>query len=144
MSKQARSSGSFVAIPSLSGQQKRTKLCQLLFVKRSSESMNASLVHQGLLMSDHRTSVRFDRHLQIAYQKCPLIGDFFDDLGCRFSGSVSGSCFNSNEHRVASRVALLQHGREFETVSGDNSIVGISRRHHCCRITDAVIQVLKW
>src|SRR5688572_2058566 len=64
------------------------------------------------------SKLRRQFHLERLHEESPLVHDLFDLLRRGFSRSVSGSRLDADQHRLISRLRVLQRRRILEAVRG--------------------------
>jgi hypothetical protein len=82
-------------------------------------------------------------HPEILHEEGELVGRFFDLLGSRFAGTVSGFRLDPDENRSGTGLSGLKCCRELERVSRNDPIVMIRSRYKRCRIFRPGPDVLK-
>ena len=50
--------------------------------------------------------------------------------------------FDTDQNRCLAGMRVLQGGGEFETVAGDNAVVGVSRGHECGRVFGPLFDIV--
>ena len=81
-------------------------------------------------------------HLQRLYQKCPLVGCFFDDLVCRLACTMTGSGFDADQSRCGPGLAGLKLCCKLEAVAGDDAVVGVGSGYQCRGVLSAAFEIV--